>query len=55
MRYTLRPGSFYDLATVQLSCVLIASKLTIISEGLLYVVEEVPRFSCCAIWNKIIQ
>jgi len=44
MRSTSRAGSLYDLATVQLSCVLIASKLTIISEEFPRVLEEVPRF-----------
>jgi len=52
IRCTSRAGSFYDTATVQLSCVLIASKLTIISEGFSRVLEEVLRFSC---WNIIVQ
>lgn len=49
MRYASRPGSLYDIATVQLNRVLIASKLTIISEGFPRVLEIVLRFSCYAI------
>lgn len=49
MRYASRPSSLYDIATVQLNRVLIASKLTIISEGFPRVLEIVPRFSCYAI------
>lgn len=44
MRSTSKAGSFYDLATVQLSCVLIASKLTITSEKFPCVLEEVRWF-----------
>lgn len=49
MQYTSRPGSLYDIATAQLNRVLIASKLTIISEGFPRVLEVVPQFSCYAI------